>query len=87
MSMICNCFQMVNCFDLLFGLMIFLFFFLKCIYDIKVALMNIHEITCQISNRFISRTNQNNLMRFSAITYRQKCQLYFHRIKAFIYDL
>ena len=60
MSMICNCFQMVNCFDLLFGLMIFMF--LKCIYDIIVAFMNIHEITCQISNRFISRTNQNNLM-------------------------
>ena len=85
MFLICFCFQMVNCLDLIFDLMIFLFF--KCIYDIIVAHMNIHEITCQISNRFISRTNQNNLVRFSAITYRQQCQLYFDRIKAFIYDL
>ena len=37
-----------------------------CFFDVIVALMNIHEIKCQISKQAISETSDDNLVRFSA---------------------
>ena len=39
-----------------------------CFYDVIVALMNIHEIKCQISKQAISETSDDKLVRFSAIS-------------------
>ena len=39
-----------------------------CFYGVIVALMNIHEIKCQISKQAISETSDDNLARFSVIS-------------------
>ena len=39
-----------------------------CFYDVIVALMNIHEIKWQISKQSISKTSDDYLVRFSAIS-------------------
>ena len=39
-----------------------------CFYDVIVALMNIHEIKWQISKQAISKTSDDYLVRFSAIS-------------------
>ena len=52
-----------------------------CFYDVIVALMNIHEIKCQISKQVISETSDDNLARFSAINNFHQCLFHIHKAK------
>ena len=56
-------------------------------YDVIVEIMNIHEIICKISNKAISGTSHDNLVRFSAISSFHQCLLQFYKIKTLRYAL
>ena len=58
-----------------------------CFYDVIVALMNIHEIKCQILKQAILETSDDDLVRFSAISTFINVYFIFKKNKTFRYDL